>query len=69
MRWLDGITDLMDESEQALGDGEEPGSLTCCSQWGRKELDMTEQLLSEYIICILKYIQNLNMQILSIYKN
>ena len=48
MRWLDGITDLMDEFEQAQGDGEEPESLTCCSQWGRKELDMTEQLNNKH---------------------
>ena len=26
MRWLDGITDSMNEFEQALGDGEEQGS-------------------------------------------
>ena len=32
------------EFEQALGDGEGQGSLTCCSPWGRKELDTTEQL-------------------------
>ena len=32
------------EFEQALGDGEEQGSLTCCRPWGRKELDTTEQL-------------------------
>ena len=32
------------EFEQALGDGEEQGSLMCCSPWGYKELDMTEQL-------------------------
>ena len=30
------------ESEQALGAGDGQGSLTCCSPWGRKELDMTE---------------------------
>ena len=41
MRWLDGITDLMDVSfEQALGDGEGQGSLAChrprgCKQWTR----------------------------------
>ena len=29
------------ESEQALGDSEEQGSLACCSTWGCKELDMT----------------------------
>ena len=33
MRWLDGITDLMDV-----------GSLACCSPWGRKESGMTERL-------------------------
>ena len=32
------------ESEQALGDGEGQGSLACCSPWGCKESDMTEQL-------------------------
>ena len=37
--WLDGH-----ESEQALGNGEGQGSLACCSPWGSKELDMTEQL-------------------------
>ena len=32
------------ESEQALGDGDGQGSLACCSPWGHKELDMTEQV-------------------------
>ena len=32
------------EFEQAPGIGEGQGSLACCSPWGRKELDMTEQL-------------------------
>ena len=32
------------EFEQALGDGEGQGSLACCSPWGYKELDTTEQL-------------------------
>ena len=32
------------EFEQALGNGEGQGSLACCSPWGRKELDRTEQL-------------------------
>ena len=40
MRWLDGIT----KSEQALGVGDEQGSLVCCSPWGLKESDMTKQL-------------------------
>ena len=32
------------ESEQIPRDGEGLGSLVCCSPWGCKELDMTEQL-------------------------
>ena len=32
------------EFEQAPGDGEGQGSLVCCSPWGRKESDTTEQL-------------------------
>ena len=32
------------EFEQALGVGEEQGSLACCSPWGHKESDITEQL-------------------------
>ena len=44
MRWLDGITESMDLSEQIPGDGEGQGSLACCNPWGHKELNMTEQL-------------------------
>ena len=36
--WLNGH-----EFEQTPGDSEGQGSLACCSPWGRKELDMTEQ--------------------------
>ena len=32
------------EFVQAPGDGEGQGSLACCSPWGRKESDTTEQL-------------------------
>ena len=32
------------EFEQAPGDGEGQGSLVCCSPWGCKESDTTEQL-------------------------
>ena len=32
------------EFEQALGASEGQGSLACCSPWGHKESDMTEQL-------------------------
>ena len=31
------------EFEQAPGDGKGYGSLTCCSPWGHKQLDTTEQ--------------------------
>ena len=34
------------EFEQSAGDGEGQGSLACCSPWGQKELEMTEQLNS-----------------------
>ena len=32
------------EFEQALGVGDEQGSLMCYSPWGHKELDTTERL-------------------------
>ena len=31
------------EFKQTLGDSEGQGSLACCSPWGHKEFDMTEQ--------------------------
>ena len=34
------------EFEQALGIGERQGRLSCCSMWGHKESDTTEQLNS-----------------------
>ena len=37
--WLDGH-----EFEQAPGVGDGQGSLACCSVWGQKELEITEQL-------------------------
>ena len=43
MRWLDGITDLMDVSLRELrefGDGQ--GGLVCCDSRGLKESDTTE---------------------------
>ena len=44
MRWLDGVTDSMDEFEQTARDSEGQGSLACCSPWGRKQLNMTQRL-------------------------
>ena len=43
MRWLDGITNSMDVG---LGKLQElvTGGLACCSSWGRKVSDTTEQL-------------------------
>ena len=38
-RWLKG-----QEFESTLGVGDGQGGLACCDSWGRKELDMTEQL-------------------------
>ena len=32
------------EFENTLGDSEGQGSLECCSPWGHKELDTSEQL-------------------------
>ena len=47
MRWLDGITDLMEvslsELQELSGDGQ--GGLACCDSWGHKESDMTERLI------------------------
>ena len=48
MRWLDDITDSMDmnfsvSNVQTPEDSEGQGSPACCSPWGRKESDMTEQ--------------------------
>ena len=38
-RWL-----FENEFEQTPGDSEGQGSLVCCSSWGHKAVDMTEQL-------------------------
>ena len=45
MRWLNGITDSRDKSLSKLREIVMPGdSLACCSSWGCKESDATEQL-------------------------
>ena len=56
MRWLDGITYLMDvEFEQTPGDGEGQRSLAYCSPWGRKDLNTTEQLNNNNKIMMTRY--------------
>ena len=48
MRWLDGITDSMDTSEQTPGDSGGQGSLACCSPWGRRESDNSKDVLTVF---------------------
>ena len=36
MRWLNGITDSMDESEWTPGVGDGQGGLACCDSWSRR---------------------------------
>ena len=45
MRWLDGITNLLDMSLGKLQELVGQGGLACCSSWGRKESDTTERLI------------------------
>ena len=55
--WLDGP-----EFEQALGVGDGQGSLECCSPWGQKESDTTEQLnwltdwLTDWLLLYIKFV-------------
>ena len=42
------------EFEQAPGDGEGQGSLTCCRPWGCKELDMSEWLNGQIQMAVKK---------------
>ena len=44
MKWLDGITNVMDKFKQALRVDDGQGSLEHCSPWGSQESDMTERL-------------------------
>ena len=46
MRPLDSVTNSMDGSEQALGDGDGQGSLARCSPWGHRESDTTATTVS-----------------------
>ena len=44
MRWLDSIISSMNLSLNKLQETVKDRSLACCSPWGHKELDTTEQL-------------------------
>ena len=45
MRWLDGITDLMEVSLSELQElVMDRQALACCDSWSREELDTTKQL-------------------------
>ena len=51
---MDGIIDSMDKSlNRTPGDSEGQGSLECCSPWGHKELDTTEQMNNRNISYIM----------------
>ena len=40
------------EFAQTPGDGEGQGNLACCSPWGCRELDMTQQLNSKELMLL-----------------
>ena len=44
MKWLDGITNLMDMSLSKLEEIVKDRELACCSPWAYKVLDTTESL-------------------------
>ena len=50
------------EFEQAPGDGEGQGSLACCSPWGHKESDMTEQLNNNNKCCATLRLMDVSVQ-------
>ena len=52
MRWLEGITDSTDMSLGILQEMVKNREAWCaaCSPWGRKELDMTEQLNNNNVL-------------------
>ena len=53
------------EFEEALGVGDGQGSLECCSPWGCKELDMTEQLNGTEHVLTTHFFSSLNNILLS----
>ena len=52
LRWLEGITDSTDMSLGILQEMVKNREAWCaaCSPWGRKELDMTEQLNNNNVL-------------------
>ena len=47
MRWLDSTTNSTDMNLSKLQEiGKDRGSLVCCSSWGHRESDTTQQLNS-----------------------
>ena len=52
------------EFEQALGVGDGQGSLVCCSPWGHKESDTTEQLIWTELKSYKRSMQTLTKQLL-----
>ena len=51
VRWHHGLKGY--EFQQVPEDGEGQGSLGCCSPWGCKESNVTEQLNNNYHLSIL----------------
>ena len=51
MRWLDGITDSIDMSEQSLGTSEGDGNLACFSPLGHKMSNTAEGLNNNNATC------------------
>ena len=66
MRCLDGSTDLMDVSLSKLQEMVKDREAGCCSPWGHKESDMTEQLNNNISVPSCKDFNKVNMQILYI---
>ena len=47
------------EFEHTPGDTEGQGNLACCSPWGCKEVDMTEQLNNNYKVKLRKFLSEM----------
>ena len=55
MRWLNGITDSMDMSLSKIWEMVKDSEM-CCSLWGHKESDTTEQLNNSTLNSIPSYV-------------